>query len=52
MYNVGIDVHKTKCVIAIKDKSPEVLKRTSFNNNVLGIGFLLQERGMNLIDQI
>lgn len=37
MYNIGIDVHKAKCVVAIKGEYPEVLKRTSFNNNAPGI---------------
>ena len=37
MYNIGIDVHKEKCVVVIKGESPEVLKRTSFKNNASGI---------------
>lgn len=37
MYNIGIDVHKDKCVVAIKGESPEILKRTSFKNNAFGI---------------
>ena len=37
MYNIGIDVHKEKCVGVIKGESPDVLKRTSFKNNASGI---------------
>lgn len=37
MYNIGIDVHKEKCVVVIKGESPDVLKRTSFKNNASGI---------------
>lgn len=42
MYHIGIDVHKPRCVVAIKgESSPEVLRRTSFANDIEGItGFL------------
>ena len=42
MYHIGIDVHKLRCVVAIKgESSPEVLQRTSFANDIDGItGFL------------
>lgn len=36
MYNIGIDTHKKKCVVVIKGKSLEVLKRTRFDNNTSG----------------
>ena len=47
MYHIGIDVHKLRCVVAIKgESSPEVLRRTSFANDIDGItGF------MDLLDE-
>ena len=43
MYHIGIDVHKPKCVVAIKgESSPEVLRRTSFANDIDGITRFLE----------
>ena len=33
MINVGIDVHKRRCVVAIKDDSGKLLERATFENN-------------------
>ncbi len=33
MINVGIDVHKKRCVVAIKDDSGKLLERATFENN-------------------
>ena len=42
MHHIGIDVHKLRCVVGIKgESSPDVLRRTSFANDIDGItGFL------------
>ena len=39
--NIGIDVHKKRCVAAIKGKSSELLEQTDFENTARGIsGFI------------
>ena len=41
MYYIGIDVHRKKCVTTIKGGTKQVLKRTSFDNDITGInGFI------------
>ena len=41
MYYIGIDVHRKKCVTTIKGDTKQVLKRTSFDNDITGInGFV------------
>ena len=37
MINIGIDVHKRKCVATIKEQSRQILLRASFDNNSHGI---------------
>ena len=34
MINIGIDVHKKKCIATIKDDSRQILEQTSFDNTV------------------
>ena len=41
MLNIGIGVHKKRCVVAIKGKSSELLEQTDFENTAKGIsGFI------------
>ena len=41
MLNIGIDVHKKRCVVAIKGKPSELLEQTDFENTAKGIsGFI------------
>lgn len=43
IYHIGIDVHKLRCVVAVKgESSPEVLRRTSFANDIDGITKFLE----------